>query len=114
MENNLIYSDELVNVYENGIRLKNYYFPSAKDKFIKFSDIHEIKKKQPTLMNGKWRYWGTGDFITWFPLDYSRSKRSFIFFLRLATQKIRIGFTVENPEAFVEAIKSKGIRMENP
>jgi len=30
---------------------------------------------------------------------------------RLGTQKIRIGFTVENPEKFMEVIKTKGIQI---
>ncbi len=114
MENNLIYFDQLVDVFEDGIRIKKYYFPSGKAKFVKFSEILQIEKERPTLMNGKWRYWGSGDFITWFPLDWHRPKRNFIFFLRLATQNIRIGFTVENTEAFIDAIESKGIKMHNP
>lgn len=113
MENNLIYSDELVDVYENGIQFKRYYFPTSKAKFVKFSDILRIEKKQPTLMNGKLRYWGSGDFITWFPLDWKRPERNAIFFLLLSTQKLRIGFTVENTEAFIEAIEPKGIKIEN-
>lgn len=112
IENNLIYTDKLVDVFDNGIRLKEYYFPSAKAKFVKFSDILEIMKKQPTLMNGKWRYWGTGDFMTWFPSDWNRSKRDFIFFIRLTTQRIRIGFTVENSKTFIEAIEIKGIEIK--
>ncbi len=113
MENGLIYSDKLVDVDDNGIRIKNYYFPSAKAKFVKFSDILIIEKKQPTLRSGKWRYWGTGNFKTWFPLDWSRPKRDCIFFFRPANQKIRIGFTVENTKAFIDAVKSKSIKIEN-
>jgi hypothetical protein len=113
MKDNFIYSDELVDVDNNGICFRKYYFPSAKAKFVKFSDILIIEKKQPTLMNGKWRNWGTGDFKTWFPSDRNRSKRDCIFIARLATQRTRIGFTVENTKLFVEAIESKGIRTEN-
>jgi len=111
-ENKIIYSDKLVDVFDNGIRLKEYYFPSAKAKFVKFSEILKITKKQPTLLNGKWRYWGTGDLITWFPSDWDRPKRDLIFFIRLATQKTRIGFTGENTEAFIEAIESEGMEIE--
>ncbi len=114
MENNLIYSDRLADILKDGIRIKKYYFPSLKAKFVKFSDILQIEKKQPTLMNGKWRYWGSGDFITWFPLDWCRPKRNSIFVLRLATQQTRIGLTVENTEAFIDAIESKGIKVHNP
>jgi len=109
MDKNTIYSDDLVDVFENGIRLKRYYFPFAQSKFVKFADVVGMETKPPTLMNGRWRCWGTGDLATWFPLDWKRPKRSLIFFLRLSTQKVRIGFTVEHSEPFVEAMRSKGI-----
>jgi hypothetical protein len=35
-----------------------------------------------------------------------------IFFIQLSTQSTRIGFTVEDSKAFVEAVESKGIRIE--
>jgi hypothetical protein len=37
--------------------------------------------------------------------------QSSIFFLRLASQKIRIGFTVENAEHFISVIESKGVKV---
>ena len=114
MKNTLIYSDALVDVNDNGIYLKNYYFPSTKAKLLKFSDIIQIEKKIPTLRNGKWRYWGTGVLNIWFPLDLNRSKRDCIFFIQLASQRIRVGFTVENTNAFIEAIQTKGIKIERP
>lgn len=105
------YSDSLLEVSENGIQFRNYYFPIGA-KFVRFSDILSIDKKPLTLRNGKWRLWG-GNFITWFPKDWRRPQRSSIFLLCLRTQKIRIGFTVENPEKFMEVIKTKGLEIQN-
>jgi hypothetical protein len=113
MQNDLIYSDKLVDVNDKGIRLKKYYFPLGQAKFVKFQDILRMEKRQPTLANGKWRYWGSGDFVTWFPLDWNRSGRDLIFFIKMSTQSTRIGFTVEDSKAFIEAIESKGIRIED-
>ncbi|WP_292466182.1 hypothetical protein [Methanolobus sp.] len=113
MENYLIYSDKLLDVDDKGIRIKNYYFPLGQAKFVKFQDIFKMEKRQPTLTTGKWRIWGSSNLITWFPLDWSRPKREFIFFIQMATQSTRIGFTVEDSKAFIEAIDSKGIRIEN-
>ena len=112
MENDLIYSDKLVDVDDEGIRLKKYYFPIGMTKFVKFRNVLKMEEKQSTLANGKWRYWGTGDFVTWFPLDWHRSGRDVIFFIQLSTQSTRIGFTVEDSMAFIEAVESKGIRIE--
>ena len=105
----MIYSDSLIEVSEYGIRFRNYYFPSG-SKSISFADIISIEKKPATLLTGRWRLWGTGDFRTWFVRDWKRPQRSCVFFLRLASQKIRIGFTVENAEQFVDVVKSKGVR----
>jgi hypothetical protein len=108
-----IYADELVDVYDEGIRLKRYYFPTARPKFVKFTDIDRWEIKPSSLRNGKWRNWGTGDFKTWFPLDLHRSKRDVIFFIRLTTQKTAIGFSVENCDAFMKALTSKSIEIIN-
>ncbi|MDK2826065.1 hypothetical protein SAMN04488589_2494 [Methanolobus vulcani] len=113
MENNLIYSDKLVDVDDKGIRLKKYYFPLGQAKFVKFQDIFKMEKRQATLTTGKWRIWGSGNLMTWFPLDWLRPKRDIIFFIQMATQSTRIGFTVENTKAFIEAVESKDIRIEN-
>jgi hypothetical protein len=112
MKQNILYSDKLLNVFENGIQFKNYYFPFV-SKLVKFSEILTVERKSPTLLDGKWRIWGTSNFTIWYPLDWKRPQRTTIFFLHLASQKIRIGFTVENPERFLEAMESKGIRAES-
>jgi len=112
MDEQSAYSDRLVEVSQTGIHFRHYYFPLG-TKFVRFSDILRLERRPPTLRNGKWRLWGTGDCKTWFPKDWKRPQRSCIFLLHLSTQKIRIGFTVENPEKFMEAIRSKGLRIEN-
>jgi hypothetical protein len=106
MELPILYSDQLVEVFADGIRFKTYYFPFG-SKFILFSLVRSWERKPSTLSNGKWRLWGSGDFKTWFPLDWLRPGRDAIFFLTLATQKTRIGFTVENTEKFLAAVKAK-------
>jgi hypothetical protein len=112
MDEQCPYSDSLVAVSQSRIDIRNYYFPFG-TKSVKFSDILSVEKKPPTLSNGKWRLWGTGDFRTWFSKDWHRPQRSCIFLLSLVTQKIRIGFTVENSEKFIEVIKSIGLKIKN-
>ncbi len=109
MENNPIYSDKLVDVCDGGLRIKKYYFPSGQAKFVKYSEVFAIERKPSTLKHGKWRCWGTGDFKTWFSLDWGRPQRESLFFIRFATQRMSIGFSVENTKAFTEAMESKGM-----
>ena len=98
MTNDIIYQDKLVEITNDSILLKNYYFPSQKPKKILFDSIKNVEVKLPTLATGKWRFQGTGDFHTWFPLDTARNKRDKIFFILLKNKWIQIGFTVEDSE----------------
>ncbi len=97
MKEEILYKDNLVEIRDDSIRPKNYYFPFG-SKNILFKDIEKIEIKEPTLINGKWRIWGTGNFLCWYPLDFSRPSRKEIFFITYNNQRIRSGFTVVNPE----------------
>jgi hypothetical protein len=107
MENDIIYQDKLVEISNNSILLKSYYFPSFKSKEIAISSIEKIEVKLPTVWNGKWRFHGTGDVRTWFPMDNARNKRNKIFFITIKHQWIRIGFTVEDSETVQKIFKEK-------
>ena len=105
----IIYQDKLVEISNDSILLKNYYFPSQKPKEILFDSIKNVKVKMPTFATGKWRFQGTGDFHTWFPLDNKRNIRDKIFFISLKDKWIQIGFTVEDSEAVQNIFKAKGL-----
>ena len=77
---------------------------------IAFPKIDRIEGVEPTLVTGKWRWWGTGDLKTWFTADFSRNKRDKIFFLILQKQKrIVIGFTVENTEKIKNILRDQSM-----
>ena len=99
----MIYQDNLVSISEDEIVFEHYYFPSGKSKIVRLSDIKSIEVKPSTLLNGKWRIHGTGNFKIWFPRDTQRPKRDKIFFAKLRSQRIEIGFTVED-SARIEGI----------
>ncbi|MCX6151752.1 MAG: hypothetical protein NTX22_14610 [Ignavibacteriales bacterium] len=107
MNSELLYIDKLISISNDEIVLFNYYFPSAASKKIRFSEILKIETRELTIATGKWRIWGTGDFRTWFPRDYKRSKRDKVFFIFLKTKWIRIGFTVENSAEVIRIFKEK-------
>ncbi len=108
MEQN-IYKDKLVKITDSSITFYNYYYPSSKSLTIPFSDIERIVTKMPTLFTGKYRYWGTGNFITWFPRDFKRNRRDKIFIVYRKNKKIRIGFTVEDSQKVFELLFSKNL-----
>ena len=107
MEENILYSDKLIEIRDNTILFRHYYFPTFSAKTVRYQEIEKIVLEKPTLKKGKYRFWGTGDFIHWFPLDNQRSKRDVIFILLRKRKKIRIGFTVEDSKKVRELLEGK-------
>ena len=106
----MLYSDALVDVADDGIIFKRYFFPFG-SKRVEFTRIQRIETRKPSVLGGKWRLWGTVDFRTWFPLDWKRPSRDKIFVAFLRDSFRRIGFTVENSAQFEEVLKAKGLHM---
>jgi len=70
-------------------------------------DIDHIDVKKPTVVTGKWRIGGSGNFRTWFPLNWNRPSRDRIFHATLKTRGMNIGFTVEHPAEVMSILKKK-------
>ena len=105
----MLYQDKFVSISEDRIIFQQYYFPTRKCKTVLFADIEEIRVENATILNGKWRIHGTGNFKTWFPRDNKRFKRDKIFFAKLRNQWIDIGFTVENSQQVEAIFKNKNL-----
>lgn len=104
MENEIIYQDNLIEIKNDSIILKNYYFPSMKSKTVFFNSIEKIAVIKPSFFTGKWRIHGTGDFRTWYPFDRLRPKRDKIFRIYFKNGWIRSAFTVEDSEKVEEVL----------
>jgi hypothetical protein len=109
MSDNIQYKDSLITINSNKLILHHYYFPTGTSKRIAFSKIDHIESVQPTLLSGKWRFWGTGDFRTWFPADFSRNKKDTIFIIHQKNKRMFIGFTVNNSEEVKKILKEKNM-----
>ena len=105
MPSTLLYSDTLIEMTEESILFRNYFFPFG-DKRVSFKDIDTVMAVKPTLRSGKYRYYGTGDFHTWFPPDV-RSSRDRIFIMQLKNKWWRIGFTVQNSQTVLDLLKNR-------
>lgn len=104
-----VYADRLVELTASTIRFRCYYFPSGSSKSVALSLVERIEVRPARPGTGRWRVWGTSDFITWFPLDWSRPWRKSIFMLHPKDKVCRIGFTVENEDLFRQALEGLGI-----
>lgn len=103
--NNEQYSDKLIEIGQDSILIRNYYFPFG-SKRVYFSDIERITVHKPTLLSGKYRYMGTGDFRTWFSPD-NRTKRDKIFIMKIKNKWWRAGFTAEDSQTVLNLLKDK-------
>ena len=108
-KNEILYSDTLVAITNDEITFKHYYFPTGRLKIARLSDVASVTVEPPTIWNGKWRLWGTGNFKTWYPRDNRRHKRDRIFFATLNNQWGDIGFTVEDGERVEKILKDKNL-----
>ncbi len=109
MDDKNVYNDKLVEINNESITLKKYYFPFAGSKRIPLDKIKSIKVEKPSLFTGQARIWGTGDLMTWFPLDVGRLKRDKIFIISIIDKAISAGFTVENSETVLRIFEQKGL-----
>src|SRR3954467_9607150 len=106
-----LYSDRLVMLSDAGLTLKRYSCPSG-CRTIDLPHIERIRVLRPTLTNGQWRLWGTGNLKTWFPLDLHRPGRERVFLLNLKGQWRQIGFTVERWEEFLTHLQTTKLPLE--
>jgi len=104
-----LYADRMVSVSGTGIMFAAYSFPFARSRKVPFTDIDHISAAEPTMANGKWRIWGSGDLRTWYPLDLHRPSRDRIFFAFVKPGDTRIGFTVEDSSRFIRILEESGI-----
>ena len=109
MDQHVQYKDSLLEIVDNKIILKNYYFPSMKPKEVPIEMIERVEIKEPTVATGKYRFHGTGDIRTWYPMDMERSKRDKIFFLFIKNKWVRIGFTSEHSAPVENYFREKGL-----
>ncbi len=71
--NKMIYDDGRVSCDENQLVI-HWYYPWG-SKRIPYSTIEKVSRKPLTVYRGKWRIWGSGDFIHWWNLDTKRPSK---------------------------------------
>jgi len=98
----IIYEDRLVSITNESITFFSYSFPLGESRRVFFRDIEHITATKPTVFNGKWRIWGSGNLRTWFPLDIRRPSRDMIFVATLKTKGFSIGFSVEDSQKAID------------
>ena len=106
-----LYEDSLIRMTEESILFRHYYFPFGA-KRIELASIASVEVLKPSLLSGRWRIHGTGDFRTWFARDTRRPRRDLLFVLHRRGKWRRIGFTAEDSAAVMKIFKDLGLAVD--
>lgn len=71
----MLYDDGRIACDDSGLVLRRYY-PWGSAKRIRYEAIRSLKRRPLGGFTGRWRIWGSGDFVHWWNLDPSRSAKS--------------------------------------
>lgn len=104
MVHDALYDDGLVQLDDDGIILRRYYFPLATSKHIRYQDIRGVEARPMNWLTGKGRLWGTGTLRYWLPLDTKRPSKDTLVVLDLGG-KVKPAFSPDNPEQVVALIQ---------
>jgi len=108
--NEILYDDKFINITNNHIFLKKYYFPTATSKKIAFTDIESICTDHEYGLNALgYKTWGMGIAkVYWAYVGFNPKN---LFILKEKGASLSCGFAVENVEEFSNILKSNNVPM---
>lgn len=70
----MLYDDGRIGCDEHGLTLRRYYPWGSKR--IPYGTIRSVTRRPLGRLTGRWRIWGSGDFVHWWNLDPGRPRKS--------------------------------------
>ena len=104
------YDDGRVACTDDALVIRWYYFPFG-TKRIRYADIQKVQRLPLTVMNGRWRMWGSSDFIHWANLDAARPSKADAFVVYLSRQRVRPVITPDNPDEVAAELAGQGVNV---
>ena len=102
------YDDGRVACTDDALVVRFYFFPFG-DKRIPYADIRQVRRVAMTGMSGRYRLWGSGDFIHWTNWDPDRPKKSVALVITTTGRGMRPVITPDDPDAVVAELASHGV-----
>ncbi|HET9075602.1 MAG TPA: hypothetical protein VFN68_01605 [Acidimicrobiales bacterium] len=90
------YDDGRIALDHDGVLIRWYYLWGSKR--IPYSSIREVARRPLTGVSGRWRIWGSGDFVHWWNLDPKRPGKSTALVLDVGG-RVRPTITPDDPDA---------------
>lgn len=70
----MLYDDGRIACDDSRLVVRRYY-PWGGSKSIPYASIRSVTRSPLTGLTGKWRIWGSSDFVHWWNLDPGRPKK---------------------------------------
>jgi hypothetical protein len=102
------YDDGSIACTDSEIVIRNYYFPAGA-KRIPYAAIKEVREV-PLRVFGKWRIWGSGDFVHWFNLDVGRPRKETALVVH-TNARIRPVITPDDPARVVAELTGQSVNV---
>ena len=99
------YDDGRVACTDDALVIRWYYFPFG-DKRIPYARIRQVRQAELTGMSGRYRIWGSGDFIHWANWDPDRPKKSVALIISVTGRGMRPVITPDDPDAVAAELAS--------
>lgn len=96
-ENKPLYSDKYLDVFEDHLMLKGYYFLKFGQKRIDMSEIEQIKEVRLTYFNGLTRHEQVWLTPRW-PFDWKVKDRKEGILIKRKGKFVNVGISAENPK----------------
>jgi hypothetical protein len=104
------YDDGRVALTDDALVIRWYYFPFG-TKRIRYADIGRVRRLPLTVMNGRWRMWGSSDFVHWANLDAARPGKAEAFVVYLSSQRVRPVITPDSPDEVAAELAGHGVNV---
>lgn len=97
----MLYDDGRIACDDESVIIRWYYLWGHKT--VPYPSIHAVTERPLGPIRGKWRLWGSGDFVHWYNLDGSRPRKKTVIEIDLG-RRIRPMITPDDPAAVVRII----------
>ena len=102
------YDDGRVACTDDALVIRSYYFP-PRSKRIPYAKIRQARRAALAGMRGRYRLWGSGDFIHWYNWDPDRPKKSTALVISVTGRGMQPVITPDDPDAVAAELASHGV-----
>jgi len=102
----VLYDDGGLQLDEDGLTIRRYYFPWAGPKRIPYAAIRHVIARPMGWLTGKGRGWGTANPGYWLPLDLRRWRKPILLVFDVGT-RVKPCVSPDEPQRVIELLRER-------